>query len=254
MRFRETNGMRKWAKEHRGFGTRGKRRALYERPPFHVQQSHARGLKLGRLVHVTMDDGSLRTSVVTKEPWQLGHGDFVVGLEGFSGGYDVMRVIPIHHGSECPDRGITQQAEAGMAAAVIGCHFNGDGDLIPGSPEGYWLCDKCGLANDRLSDACDCGHKPSTRTFTPYPAGGAMSAEPVAVETSKEKQARLAIGYLLGRIASDPEVTWHFIATESHAKLIATYALLAGISEEQVTERFKAHSSRCCRRCEEEGS
>lgn len=52
-------------------------------------------LTLDGVVRVLRDDGSFTPSRVTGSPWKLGHGDWVVGLEGFSGGYDVMRVTPV---------------------------------------------------------------------------------------------------------------------------------------------------------------
>lgn len=68
---------------------------------------------------------------------------------------------------------------------------------------------------------------------------------------SHEDVARRAIGYLLARIADDPEVAWHFIATESYARLVDAYAVLTGKTAAEVEGTFKIRGSRCCWRCEE---
>lgn len=52
-------------------------------------------LGLGRLVVVARDDGSRETRMLTALPWQLGHGQWVCGLEGIGGGYCCGRVQPI---------------------------------------------------------------------------------------------------------------------------------------------------------------
>jgi len=49
----------------------------------------------GMLVDVRLDDGSVQRTTIRHVPWQLGHGQWVVGLEGISGGYDVLRVTPV---------------------------------------------------------------------------------------------------------------------------------------------------------------
>jgi bifunctional DNA-binding transcriptional regulator/antitoxin component of YhaV-PrlF toxin-antitoxin module len=51
------------------------------------------GLRVGDLVEVTKDDGSTEQHHVKIEPWQLGHGEYVVGLHGISGGYKLTRCV-----------------------------------------------------------------------------------------------------------------------------------------------------------------
>lgn len=43
-------------------------------------------------VTVLNDDGSTTETVTTSQPWQLGHGQWIVKLQGYSGGYDCARV------------------------------------------------------------------------------------------------------------------------------------------------------------------
>lgn len=52
-------------------------------------------LKIGTKVIVLKDDGSIFESTVKYEPWQLGHGQWVVGIEGIRGGYMLERVTEI---------------------------------------------------------------------------------------------------------------------------------------------------------------
>lgn len=59
--------------------------------------------ELGRLcelvpgdeVRVRNDGGVEADYTVTKHPWQLGHGEWVIGLAGISGGYALRRVTRI---------------------------------------------------------------------------------------------------------------------------------------------------------------
>lgn len=46
----------------------------------------------GDRVIVLMDDGELKEFDVKYPPWQLGHGAWVIGLVGRSGGYSLERV------------------------------------------------------------------------------------------------------------------------------------------------------------------
>lgn len=50
---------------------------------------------LGQSVVVTRDDGSEFHTNTTSEPWQLGHGAWVIKVAGISGGYDILRVSPL---------------------------------------------------------------------------------------------------------------------------------------------------------------
>jgi hypothetical protein len=49
-------------------------------------------LPSGSTVHVRLDDGSTITTRTRSDPWQLGHGAWVVMLDGRTGGYDLSRV------------------------------------------------------------------------------------------------------------------------------------------------------------------
>lgn len=62
-------------------------------PSMHQIVPHP-ALKKGALVQVRKDDGSLVYSRCLSDPWQLGHGAWVIKLEGFSGGYAIERVYP----------------------------------------------------------------------------------------------------------------------------------------------------------------
>lgn len=50
-------------------------------------------LQPGQKVIVRMDDGTKVEKTVRTIPWQLGHGEWVVGLKGISGGYLLSRVV-----------------------------------------------------------------------------------------------------------------------------------------------------------------
>ncbi len=49
----------------------------------------------GDEVAVVMDDGARRAFTVAREPWRLGHGAPVIGLEGIAGGYALERVAAV---------------------------------------------------------------------------------------------------------------------------------------------------------------
>ena len=90
-----------------------------------------RTLVPGDRVIVLMDDGELKEFVVDRPPWQLGHGAWVVGLEGRAGGYSLDRVQSKLSGGQHP----TATDGAGPAAGgrqagepvgrCEGCHFAG---------------------------------------------------------------------------------------------------------------------------------
>lgn len=48
-------------------------------------------IRTGDKVTITEDNGSITETVARSEPWQLGHGAWVVLLQGRSGGYDLTR-------------------------------------------------------------------------------------------------------------------------------------------------------------------
>ena len=52
-------------------------------------------LKPGDQVDQTDDFGNVHRRTVKYAPWQLGHGDWVVGLIGIRGGYALRRVQPV---------------------------------------------------------------------------------------------------------------------------------------------------------------
>lgn len=52
-------------------------------------------MKVGTHVNVTKDDGSIFRSTVKFAPWRLGHGQWVIGINGIAGGYDLNRVEKI---------------------------------------------------------------------------------------------------------------------------------------------------------------
>lgn len=49
-------------------------------------------LPIGTPVIVTKDDGSEFRTYTRSAPWQLGHGAWVVSVDGISGGYDLERI------------------------------------------------------------------------------------------------------------------------------------------------------------------
>jgi len=61
-----------------------------EKPPTAKQI----GLRVGDMVLVKRDDGKEELRSVRVVPWKLGHGEWVVGLEGISGGFLLCRCTP----------------------------------------------------------------------------------------------------------------------------------------------------------------
>jgi hypothetical protein len=53
---------------------------------------------VGIAVVVTLDDGSQFQTATRSEPWQLGHGEWVVLVDGIVGGYVLRRVRPVRKG------------------------------------------------------------------------------------------------------------------------------------------------------------
>ena len=63
----------------------------------HIAESYAAAQKLdtiGMAVILTEDNGQLTHTKLTSLPWTLGHGAWVVKVEGKSGGYDCARIRP----------------------------------------------------------------------------------------------------------------------------------------------------------------
>lgn len=52
-----------------------------------------RNLKPGDCILLQEDQGKQSMRVVCSEPWQLGHGEWVIGLCDISGGYQLSRVV-----------------------------------------------------------------------------------------------------------------------------------------------------------------
>ncbi len=64
----------------------------------HITASYKAAMKLdaiGMPVIVTRDNGQEEHSRLTQLPWTLGHGGWVAGVEGISGGYDAARIRPV---------------------------------------------------------------------------------------------------------------------------------------------------------------
>ena len=60
-----------------------------------MEESGLLDLRPGDTVRVRDDDGNEADYVVKKSPWLLGHGKWVVGLTGISGGYSLHRVVAV---------------------------------------------------------------------------------------------------------------------------------------------------------------
>lgn len=50
--------------------------------------------EVGQPVIVLRDNGDEFPTFIKYLPWELGHGEWVVGVEGVSGGYSTLRVRP----------------------------------------------------------------------------------------------------------------------------------------------------------------
>lgn len=70
-------------------------------------------LKPGDRVRVRRDDGTEVNYTVKYEPWRLGHGTWVIGLKGISGGYDLSRVV------EVLERRVVEVLERSNARTVL---------------------------------------------------------------------------------------------------------------------------------------
>jgi hypothetical protein len=60
-----------------------------------MNDAQRRALKPGDVVAVRMDDGTYKQCTVKYAPWQLGHGEWVIGLQGIAGGYRLSRVVAV---------------------------------------------------------------------------------------------------------------------------------------------------------------
>lgn len=50
---------------------------------------------VGMKVAVVMDSGVVLQTLIHTLPWQLGHGQWVVGVNGIGGGFDILRVTKL---------------------------------------------------------------------------------------------------------------------------------------------------------------
>jgi hypothetical protein len=74
--------------------------SVIKRPPTRTQiavnlaigAERAKQLKLGMAVQYEAGPGRLIVTAIRSEPWQLGHGQWVVCVEGVSGGVDCAKV------------------------------------------------------------------------------------------------------------------------------------------------------------------
>lgn len=74
----------------------------YKPPDYEKQRrltEHGAILKPGDTVMVRLDDGEIVEKTVKYAPWQLGHGEWVIGLNGIAGGYALDRVLKVVTGS-----------------------------------------------------------------------------------------------------------------------------------------------------------
>lgn len=68
------------------------RHGRYRTPKNDLPEPWQLELRPGDRVEVLMDQGDVKDFAVKYEPWQLGHGVWVIGLEGRAGGYQLTRV------------------------------------------------------------------------------------------------------------------------------------------------------------------
>lgn len=96
------------------------RRWLREWCQTELQRMHARyalGFKVGDPVIVVRDDGRREETTIACRPWQLGHGAWVVGLTGITGGFALGRVL---RPADAPRAG-DQCAGCGLPHVVCQC-------------------------------------------------------------------------------------------------------------------------------------
>ncbi len=84
--------------------------------------------RVGDLVEVTLDDGSKALKHVRIEPWQLGHGEWVVGLSGIPGGYRLTRCVLKAHAGYSLDPTTGMVAAHPKLGVPIGCDAVASGD------------------------------------------------------------------------------------------------------------------------------
>lgn len=65
-----------------------------------ISDADRQRLKPGDRVLVTDDKGREAEYLVKAAPWQLGHGAWVIGLAGISGGYSLARVVRLIEAAE----------------------------------------------------------------------------------------------------------------------------------------------------------
>lgn len=95
-------------------------------------------------VEVLRDDGTTTHHKVKYSPWQLGHGEWVIGLEGMAGGYLLSRVL-----RRAPGGLKSQTAEIARLRAALG--MIAAVRHVSGSAQGAFRC------NLRVADAALAG-------------------------------------------------------------------------------------------------
>lgn len=87
------------------------------------QADWRQSLKPGDRVRVRKDDGGEFVTAVRHEPWQLGHGEWVLGLRGIAGGYLLSRVQAVLS----PEPTDNQEIEAAeLAVRGMTCRLCGE--------------------------------------------------------------------------------------------------------------------------------
>ncbi len=94
-------------------------------------------ISAGTSVDVRLDDGTIWRTKTRSEPWQLGHGDWVVLLEGKSGGYSLSRVMVAQGPTPMPD---------------VTIRSNLDLERVLAGPRGEGTCDAYDRDVDRYLD------------------------------------------------------------------------------------------------------
>jgi hypothetical protein len=69
-----------------------------------IDAEKAAALTVGQEVDLVLDNGAKMRTRTRSEPWQLGHGAWVVMVEGKTGGWALERVLPVEgRGAESGD-------------------------------------------------------------------------------------------------------------------------------------------------------
>lgn len=91
-----------------------------------MNDAERQDLKPGDRVRVRDDAGNEADYHVKAAPWQLGHGEWVIGLRGISGGYALSRVVGVAESREFEEREISLgAAQQFRHMAVAACESLG---------------------------------------------------------------------------------------------------------------------------------